>query len=348
MTPPTGIAQNPLIVTASITSQANARPVIGLTMGDPAGIGPELCLMMLRDAQVLAHSIPVIFGETGLLQRVAKAAHLPLPDSALPLSRWTTATPPPAVVEIEGGTLDGIRPGVLSAAGGDAAYRYVEAATREAMAGRLAAIVTAPLNKESLHLAGVPFPGHTEMLAHLTRTNRYAMMLASDKIVTSLVTTHTALSTVPAALSTARILDVILLTHQAMLRLRRGTPRITVCALNPHAGEHGLFGTEEQTLIEPAIRQARQDGIQIEGPLPPDTAFLPDRIARTDAYVCMYHDQGLIPFKMLAFEVGVNVTLGLPLIRTSPDHGTAFDIAWTGRANPSSMREAILYAARLC
>lgn len=321
----------------SPTSNEKGLPVIGLTLGDPAGIGPELCLSMLHDPAVLARCRPVVFGDARLLQRVAKACGLPVP----PAEKGS-------IVDIECSGMETVQPGKISAAGGRAAYRCVEAATREALAGRIAALVTAPLNKESLHLAGVPFPGHTEMLAALTGTSRYCMMLASDKIVTSLVTTHTALSDVPGKLSTERILNVIRLTHAAMIRIRRGQPRLTVCALNPHAGEHGLFGAEEKSFIEPAIRLARQDGIQIEGPLPPDTAFLPDRLARTDAYVCMYHDQGLIPFKMLAFDVGVNVTLGLPIVRTSPDHGTAFDIAWTGRAHTSSMREAVLLAARLC
>jgi 4-hydroxythreonine-4-phosphate dehydrogenase len=321
----------------SPTSNGKDLPVIGLTLGDPAGIGPELCLSMLQDPAVLARCQPVVFGDARLLQRVAKACGLPVP----PAEKGS-------VVDIECSGMETVEPGRISAAGGRAAHRCVEAATREALAGRIAALVTAPLNKESLHLAGVPFPGHTEMLAALTGTSRYCMMLASDKIVTSLVTTHTALSDVPGKLSTERILDVIRLTHAAMIRIRRGQPRLTVCALNPHAGEHGLFGAEEKSFIEPAIRLARQDGIQIEGPLPPDTAFLPDRLARTDAYVCMYHDQGLIPFKMLAFDVGVNVTLGLPIVRTAPDPGTAFDIAWTGRAHTSSMREAVLLAARLC
>jgi 4-hydroxythreonine-4-phosphate dehydrogenase len=316
-------------------------------MGDPAGIGPELCLMMLRDEQVLAHCVPVIFGDAGLLRRIAQSANVPPPDSAVPLAGWTNTSTVPAVIETDCGDVTAIFPGTVSAAAGRAAHRCVEAATGEAIAGRIAALVTAPLNKESLHLAGVPFPGHTELLAHLTGTSRYCMMLASNKIVTSLVTTHTALANVPAELSIERILSAIRLTHEAMSRVRHGPPRLTVCALNPHAGEHGLFGAEEISLIAPAIRQARQDGLLIEGPLPPDTAFLPERLSQTDAYVCMYHDQGLIPFKMLAFDVGVNVTLGLPIVRTSPDHGTAFDLAWTGRANPSSMREAVLFAVKL-
>jgi 4-hydroxythreonine-4-phosphate dehydrogenase len=173
------------------------------------------------------------------------------------------------------------------------------------------------------------------------------MMLASEHITTSLVTTHTALAKVPALLTRERILDVIRLTASAMKSLRNREPRLTVCGLNPHGGESGLLGNEERDIINPAVNQAQSEGFLVEGPLPPDTAFLPNRISNTDAYICMYHDQGLIPFKMLAFEVGVNVTLGLPIVRTSPDHGTAFDLAWTGRASPSSMRAAILYAARL-
>jgi 4-hydroxythreonine-4-phosphate dehydrogenase len=312
----------------------NAKPVIALTMGDPAGVGPELCLRMLADPEVLACSSPVIFGDVRLLQRVATATGLPFPKNA-------------SLHDIPCDGMDSAQPGQLSPACGTAAYRCIEAAIHEAMSGLVKAIVTAPLNKESLHLAGVPYPGHTEMLAHLTGAKRTCMMLSSEKITTSLVTTHTSLASVPGKLSTTAILDTIHLTAETMRRLRRHEPRLVVCALNPHAGEHGLFGDEEARLIEPAVAQARQSGLSIEGPLPPDTAFLPDRLANTTAHICMYHDQGLIPFKMLAFETGVNITLGLPITRTSPDHGTAFDIAWTGKANPTSMRQAVLYAVKL-
>ena len=312
----------------------NAKPVISLTMGDPAGVGPELCLRMVTDPVVLACSTPVIFGDVRLLQRVATATGLPLLTGE-------------AVRDIRCDGMESVHPGKLSPACGAAAYRCIENAIHEAMAGQIKAMVTAPLNKESLHLAGVPYPGHTEMLTHLTGARRTCMMLSSEKITTSLVTTHTSLASVPGKLSVNGILDTIHLTAETMRRLRRQEPRLVVCALNPHAGEHGLFGDEEARLIEPAVAQARQEGLTIEGPIPPDTAFLPDRLADTTAYICMYHDQGLIPFKMLAFETGVNITLGLPIIRTSPDHGTAFDIAWTGQANPSSMRQAILYAVKL-
>jgi len=312
----------------------NAKPVIALTMGDPAGVGPELGLRMLADPDVLACSTPVIFGDTRLLRRVANATGLPFPQNAMFRD-----------IRCEG--MDSVTPGKLASVCGAAAYRCIESATQEAMAGQVKAIVTAPLNKESLHLAGIPYHGHTEMLVHLTGAKRTCMMLSSEQITTSLVTTHTSLASVPGKLSVSSILDTIHLTVETMRHLRRHEPRLVVCALNPHAGEHGLFGNEEALFIEPAAAQARLEGLSIEGPLPPDTAFLPGRLATTTAYICMYHDQGLIPFKMLAFETGVNITLGLPIIRTSPDHGTAFDIAWAGKANPTSMRQAILYAVKL-
>lgn len=324
------------------------RPIIAITMGDPAGIGPELCLTMLTDQAVLAACTPVIFGDAALLAQVAKATHIPQPHPVIPFNNWSSPGNHPAlIVDLDCLSGQTITPGQLSATSGAAAHRCIVTATKEALAHRVNAIVTAPLNKQALHLAGVPHPGHTELLAELTGTHRYCMMLASEHITTSLVTTHTALAKVPALLTRERILDVIRLTASAMKSLRNREPRLTVCGLNPHGGESGLLGNEERDIINPAVNQAQSEGFLVEGPLPPDTAFLPNRLSNTDAYICMYHDQGLIPFKMLAFEVGVNVTLGLPIVRTSPDHGTAFDLAWTGRASPSSMRAAILYAARL-
>lgn len=326
----------------------SAKPVIAITMGDPAGIGPELCLRMLVDKDVRTYAIPVIFGPADLFRRVAPLVGLPFPKRVILLEEWpNTPVKEPALVDVPCEGMATLAPGRLSAAAGAAAYRCVETAIHEALAGRVNAIVTAPLNKESLHQAGVPHPGHTEILASLTQVPKPCMMLSSEMITTSLVTTHTALASVPGKLSVDAILNTIRLTHAALEQLRRKPPRLVVCALNPHAGEHGLFGDEERLVIEPAVAQARAEGLEVEGPLPPDTAFLPDRQARTGAYICMYHDQGLIPFKMLAFETGVNITLGLPITRTSPDHGTAFDIAWTGRAKPGSMRQAVLYAVRL-
>lgn len=324
------------------------KPLIALTMGDPAGIGPELCLRMLVDKEVRAYSTPVIFGDAGLLRRVAKVTGLPLPRNILSKEEWAwTKVTEPALLDIPCQDISATAPGRISPAGGMAAYRCVELAVQEAMAHRVGGIVTAPLNKEALHEAGIPHAGHTEILGALTGTPSPCMMLSSEKITTSLVTTHTRLSDVPGALTREGILRTLRLTAATMEQLRRRVPKLAVCALNPHAGEHGLFGNEESLLIKPAIDSARSEGLDVEGPLPPDTAFLPDRLARTSAFICMYHDQGLIPFKMLAFDTGVNITLGLPITRTSPDHGTAFDIAWTGRANPTSMRQAVLYAVQL-
>lgn len=324
------------------------HPLVGLTMGDAAGIGPELCLRMLSDRAVLRSCIPVVFGDAALLERVADAAGLPRARRVLSLDAWRSApVQAPAVVDLGCVGHAPVRPGRIAAVCGWAAYRCIAGATEEAMAGRIAGVATAPIHKEALRLGGIPHPGHTEILAALTKTRRYCMMMMSDRISTALVTTHTRLADAPGLLSAPRIAEVIELASDAMRRIRSRRPRIVVCALNPHAGEHGLMGDEEERLIVPAIRAARRRGITVEGPLPPDTAFLPGRLDTTDAYVCMYHDQGLIPFKMLSFESGINVTLGLPIVRTSPDHGTAFDIAWTGRANPSSMRAAVLHAARL-
>lgn len=326
----------------------SSKPVIAITMGDPAGVGPELALRMLVDKDVRSYSIPVVFGDAALLRRVAGLAGVPFPRRVIPLGAWASSgTTDPALVDVSCADLAAIAPGRLSPACGAAACRCVEVATLEALAGRVNGIVTAPLHKEALHLAGIPHPGHTELLGALTRSPSTCMMLSSEAITTSLVTTHTSLASVPARLTTEAILNTIRLTAATMERLRRKPPRLVVCALNPHAGEHGLFGGEEARVIEPALVAARAEGFEVEGPLPPDTAFLPERRAKTSAYICMYHDQGLIPFKMLAFETGVNITLGLPITRTSPDHGTAFDIAWTGRAHAGSMRQAVLYAIQL-
>ncbi len=333
---------------------ADARRVmnqlpIAITMGDPAGIGPELCLRLLeagpiRDAHPLA-----VFGDAAILQRVAQATGLPPPLEIVSMERWSAQDMHRGHVVVDCAAVEpeAVRPGTLAAACGRAAYAYIEAAIREALAGRVAAVATAPVHKEALALAEVPYPGHTEIFAALTGAPRACMMLASDDLAVSMVTTHVAYAAVPRQLTTERILDVIELTAEAIGRLRDRAGRIAVCGLNPHAGEHGLFGDEEARVIEPAIAAARQQGIDVEGPVSPDAAFLPARRRRVDAFVCMYHDQGHIPFKMLAFDTGVNITLGLPIVRTSVDHGTAFDIAWTGRADPTSLEHAVAAAARL-
>jgi 4-hydroxythreonine-4-phosphate dehydrogenase len=312
-------------------------PRIAITMGDPAGVGPELCLKLLRDERVSSYCDPVVYGDMGVLRRVANHLGWSNPESIR--VRDLTA--------VDGG-YDAIVPGHVSAACGAAAYAYITTAIDDALAGRVNAIATGPIHKEALHAAGIPFPGHTEILANITKSDKTCMMLTSDAITCSLVTVHVGYREVPAFVTRERIRDTIELTAVAMERLRGRPPSLTVCGLNPHAGEHGLFGDgEEEWIIAPAIADARAKGIDVRGPLPPDTAFLPKYRQKTDAYVCMYHDQGLIPLKALAFEEAVNVTLGLPIVRTSVDHGTAFDIAWQGVAEASSFVKAVELAARL-
>jgi len=324
-------------------------------MGDPAGVGPELCLRLAAHDLVGDLSNIAILGNARLLKRVSESCGLTIPDHVVSWDEWshkdaTTPDPPVTIVDCDDGLAEvmNVTPGRIDAACGRAAFCYIEKAIQAAMTRRVAAMVTAPIHKEALALAGVPFPGHTEILAEQTGTKNYCMMLTSDEITVSLVTTHVGLCDVAGQINSPRILDVIRLSDQAMRRIRSHRPRLLACGLNPHAGEHGLFGTgEEEKLIAPAIAAARSEGIDIRGPLPPDTAFLPAEREKTDAYICMYHDQGLIPLKMLAFDRGVNVTLGLPIIRTSVDHGTAFDIAWTGKAAPESLIQAVRLATLL-
>ena len=325
------------------------KPVIAVTMGDPAGIGPELCLRLLSDRELGAECRPVVYGGMDVLGRVARTCGLPVPAQACSLADWEEGIEPSGSLVVDLGAInaDGIRPGQVQEACGRAAAAYIEAAVRDATSGRVAAIATAPIHKAALNLAGIAAPGHTELLARLTGSERFCMMMASEELCISLVTTHTGYADVPAMLTQARIRDVVDLTVSAMSTLGKADPRIVVCALNPHGGEGGLFGQDEECLIAEAVESARGQGVRAEGPIPPDTAFLPERRRTTDAYVAMYHDQGLIPFKMLAFDRGVNVTLGLPIVRTSPDHGTAFDIAWQGKAFATSMVASVRWAVRL-
>lgn len=320
-------------------------------MGDPAGVGPEICLRLLADEQIAREAVPVIFGNAEILRRAAAATALPAPRRIISKEDWPAAAPAlrePAVLDL--GALDfaDFQPGRINAATGAAAYAYVEAAITAAIAGEVAAVTTAPLNKEALALAGIHFPGHTEIFASRTHAERACMMQYSEAITCTFVTVHVGYHEVPALLTTARILEVIDLTADALLRIRGRAPRLLVCGLNPHAGEHGLFGQrEEERFIAPAVAAAREKGIAIDGPVPPDTAFLPAKLQAYDAVVCMYHDQGHIPVKMLAFDSAVNTTLGLPIIRTSVDHGTALDIAWQGKASPGSLFSAVRLAVKL-
>jgi 4-hydroxythreonine-4-phosphate dehydrogenase len=241
-----------------------------------------------------------------------------------------------------------LRPGIVSAKTGAASYSYIEKSIELAQAGKVTAVATAPINKEALHAAGIRYPGHTEIYAEKTNSLRSCMFQYSDEVRASFVTVHCGYAEVPNLLSTERILEVIELTADVMRRLRGGEPFLSVLGLNPHAGEHGLFGhREEERIIVPAIEEALKRGRRVEGPLPPDTAFVPSKRKSVDAFICMYHDQGHIPLKALAFDTAVNTTLGLPFVRTSVDHGTACDIAWQGKAKGSSLFEAVRLAARL-
>jgi 4-hydroxythreonine-4-phosphate dehydrogenase len=335
-------------------------PRVALTLGDPAGIGPELVLRALLTPAVRAVCVPVVYGNQSLLRRVAAATGVMWPPPSLVIR-----SPAEAALHPDGGAavlLDFpdpeaavLQPGRVQAACGRLAHTWILAAARDALAGRVAAVVTAPINKEALHVAGIRHPGHTEILADLTGTSEAVMLFWSSRLVVSLTTIHVALADVPRLLTCQRILTTIRLTAAAMRAPGSPPPRIGVLALNPHGGERGLFGREESLAIAPAIEAARAEGIDAAGPLVPDTAFTWLRPAASpasdhrpyDAYVAMYHDQGLIPFKLVAFDEGVNVTLGLPIVRTSPDHGTAFDLAWQGRASPTSFLAAIHCALRL-
>jgi 4-hydroxythreonine-4-phosphate dehydrogenase len=297
---------------------------IAVTMGDPAGVGPELCLHLPPGT--------VVFGDRAVL------------DLAADQCRWAGR---PAADVRHVADVGMFTPGRVAEECGRASFRFVEAAIAAALAGEVAAVCTLPINKEAWRAAGVSYPGHTELFAERTGAAKSCMVLTSDAISCALVTTHVGLRDVPDLLSVEKIVTAAELTADFLRKLRGREPRLAVCGLNPHAGEGGQFRDEEQRVIAPAVEECRRRGLTVEGPLPPDTAFVPARRSRTDGYICMYHDQGLIPLKALAFDSAVNVTLGLPIVRTSVDHGTAFDIAWRGVADPSSLLAAVALAARL-
>lgn len=328
-----------------------ALPRLAITQGDPAGVGPEVCLHLLANAELAQRCAPVVFGDAAVLRACAARAGLPFRAPVIAAGDWAAAHAAvrvPSVLDLGVIAPDDFQPGKINAATGRAGYTYVDRAIDAALAGEVAAVTTAPLNKEAMSLAGIQFPGHTEIFAARTGAARSCMMQYSEEITCTFVTVHVGYREVPALLTRERILDVIELTAAALERIRRRKPKLAVCGLNPHAGEHGLFGDrEEERVIMPAIEAARRQGIEIEGPLPPDTAFLPWKRRSTDAFICMYHDQGHIPVKALAFDSAVNTTLGLPIIRTSVDHGTALDIAWQGKARPDSLYSAVRLALRL-
>ena len=334
-------------------------PRIAITMGDPAGIGPEIILkaiVQLRD-RLLTRSIELAVIGCAATYR-ATAAALELPQPITDFRARGAARDGSGLSFIDIGSGLAVQPGLVCKAAGQAAYDAIDEAVAQAMVGAVDAICTAPLNKEALNLAGHAYGGHTELLADLTGARDSVMMLAHGNMRVSHVSTHTALRKVPDRLTPARLRRVVELTSQALQRLGMAHPRIAVAALNPHGGEGGLFGTEDQDITAPTVAALCTEGHECIGPVPGDTVFVKLRAGQYDAVVAMYHDQGHIPVKLLGFHIdpqtgqwnslsGVNVTLGLPIVRTSVDHGTAFDIAGRGVASCESLLEAIDYGIRM-
>lgn len=324
------------------------KPLIGITMGDPAGVGPEIIIKALNHREIFDQCRPFVIGDAKILERAMQY-------TKIQLSIHVTASPMDG--KYEAGTVDCIDMqlvpsdlpvGEVSSAAGNAAFRYLEKAIQLANEGQIDAICTAPLNKEALHKGGHIFPGHTEILAELTNTKDYAMMLSAPDLRVIHVTTHVGIIDAVKQINPDRVYKVITLAHETLKKAGINKPRIAVCGINPHAGENGLFGYgEEEEKVIPGVERAIKEGIDVQGPLPADTLFFRARRGDFDIVVAQYHDQGHGPIKVLGLEAGVNITVGLPIIRTSVDHGTAFDIAGTGKADELSLLEAIHQAIQL-
>ncbi|MFP5593740.1 D-threonate 4-phosphate dehydrogenase [Kluyvera sp. 142486] len=322
--------------------------IIAVTMGDPAGIGPEIIIKSLTEGDLNGAPV-VVVGCVETFRRILALGITPHAE-LLVIERPSQARFTPGTINVINEPLanpQALKPGVVQAQAGDLAYRCIKRATELAMAGEVFAIATAPLNKEALHLGGHDYPGHTEMLAHLTHTKDYAMVLYTDKLKVIHISTHVALRKFLDNLNQQRVETVIGIADRFLRRVGYRQPRIAVAGVNPHAGENGLFGDEEIRIIGPAVNAMQAQGIQVTGPCPPDTVFMQCHEGLYDMVVAMYHDQGHIPLKLLGFYDGVNITAGLPFIRTSADHGTAFDIAWTGKAKSESMATSIALAMQI-
>ncbi len=323
------------------------RPIIGITMGDPVGIGPEIISKALIQESLYETCRPLVLGDVGVM--VTTNAWLKTGLAIRPVDVPGTGLYQSGHMDVIGlSDLDctKLQYGHPTQATGRVMMSYVTQGIDWAMEGRIHGMATCPINKLALHMAGEHFEGHTELLAQRTNSSAYVMMLAGDRLRVALVTIHLPLIQVPEKLTTEAVFKTIRITHEALRStFRIPKARLAVAALNPHAGEDGLFGVEEVRAIAPAIEKARSTGMDVSGPHPPDTLFYKALAGQWDAVVCMYHDQGLIPFKMVHFSDGVNVTLGLPIVRTSVDHGTAYDIAGTGKADPGSLVAAITMAA---
>ncbi|ASY80800.1 4-hydroxythreonine-4-phosphate dehydrogenase PdxA [Pectobacterium polaris] len=322
--------------------------IIAVTMGDPAGIGPEIIIKSLAEGE-LSGASAVVVGCVQTMQRIL-ALNIVSGVELKIIDKPADAVFAPGVINMIDEPLEdpqALKPGVVQAQAGDLAYRCIKKATELAMAGEVHAIATAPLNKEALHSAGHLYPGHTELLAKLTNSRDYAMVLYTDKLKVIHVSTHIALRKFLDTLNRDRVETVIDMADVFLKRVGFTHPRIAVAGVNPHAGENGLFGDEEIKIVSPSVEAMKAKGIDVYGPCPPDTVYLQAYEGQYDMVVAMYHDQGHIPLKLLGFYDGVNITAGLPFIRTSADHGTAFDIAWTGKAKPESMAISIQLAMQL-
>jgi len=323
------------------------RPVIGITMGDPAGIGPEVTVKALADPEVTRTARAVVIGDHRAISYAIKISKLPgltvnsikkIEDAKFERNRID-------VLDLSNIDFNKLKIGTLSPMCGKASMEYIEKAITLAQQKKIDAIVTGPINKEAIRKAGFKYQGHTEILAKRTKAKEYGMMFVSEKLWVMLVTTHIALKAVPKAITKARVLAKIKMANEVLSRARGRKPRIGVAGLNPHAGESGIFGKEEIKAIRPAVEEAKKLGIDVKGPISPDAIFNLANAGVFDIVIAMYHDQGLIPLKLLSFNRSVNVTVGLPIVRTSVDHGTGFDIAGKGWANPGSMIQAIRVAA---
>jgi 4-hydroxythreonine-4-phosphate dehydrogenase len=316
-------------------------------MGDPAGIGPEIVAKAFAEEDFRDGSRAFVVGDAGIMNRAARLLGLSLRVNAIARPEEALFDPDAVDVLAESELPEDLPFGKLDARAGEAAYRYVERVTELANTGVVDAVATAPLNKEAMHLAGHEHPGHTEIFAGLTGTKDYAMMLVAEDLRVIHISTHVSLRQAIERVNPERELAVIRLAHNALCALGVEKPKVAVAGLNPHAGENGLFGTEDAEMIAPAVAAAVAEGIDATGPWPPDTVLMRARQGEFDVVVVQYHDQGHIPVKLMGFDTGVNVTVGLPFFRTSVDHGTAFDIAGTGKADHASMRAALDLARRL-
>lgn len=325
----------------------NEMVKIAITMGCPVGIGPEIIVKYYSRLKDTGEQWPIVIGDLGVIQQSASNLGIEIETASWQPGERTKAHTIP-VLSASALKLDALSPGCPDRITGNAMASYIEKGIELALKKDIDAIATCPINKATLHLAGYNYPGHTEMLAHLTQANDYAMMMAGRTLKVVLATIHCRFEDIILQLKQNHLVKLLQLMSTSLKQdFGIPMPRIAVAGLNPHAGEGGAFGREEIDIIQPAISQARSLEIDVSGPYPPDTIFYRASQGAFDAVLCMYHDQGLIPFKLLHFHDGVNVTLGLPIVRTSVDHGTAYDIAGTGKADETSLSEAVYMAAEI-